>query len=143
MTSNNTCSANSRYRWVVIGAMFLMIFTGLGFCSSNRGLFLRAITDALDMKRSLFSINESCRYIATAVINLFFGALIVKFGPRKLIAAGFLALCISSVLYATATHILQFYLGGCFLGLGFSWTSTTMVGYVVTRWCKVFNRCDL
>lgn len=136
MTSYNKCSPNSRYRWIVIGAMFVMIFTGLGFCSSNRGLFLSAITDALDMQRSLFSINDSCRYITTAVINLFFGALIAKFGPRKLIAAGFLSLCISALLYATASHILQFYLGGCFLGLGLSWTSTTMVGYVVTRWCK-------
>ena len=124
------------YRWVVVGAMFLMVFTGLGFCSSNKSLFLSAITQALDMKRSLFSLNDSCRYITTALINLFFGSLIAKFGPRKLIAAGFLALSISSRLYAMASHIALFCLGGAFLGMGLSWTSTTMVGYVINRRCK-------
>ena len=126
----------SRYRWVIIGAMFLMVFTCLGFCSSNKGIYLSAMTKALGIKRSLFSINDSCRYVATAVVNLFFGTLIARFGARKLVGAGFVCLTISMVLYAKATDILVFYLGGCFLGIGLSWTTTTMVGYVVNCWCK-------
>ena len=136
MNSSNPCNTRSRYRWVIIGAMFLMVFICLGFCSSNKGLYLSAITEALDIKRSLFSVNDSCRYIATAVVNLFFGALIAKFGARKLIAAGFACLTVSALLYAKATNIWMFYLGGCFLGIGLSWTTTTMVGYVVNCWCK-------
>lgn len=136
LNKNKDKKRTALHRWLVVGAMFVMVFTGLGFCSSNKGLFLSAITQALDMKRSLFSLNDSCRYITTAVVNLFFGSLIAKFGPRKLIAAGFLALCVSSLLYATVSHIALFCLGGCFLGMGLSWTSTTMVGYVVNRWCK-------
>ena len=60
MNSSNPCNTRSRYRWVIIGAMFLMVFICLGFCSSNKGLYLSAITEALDIKRSLFSVNDSC-----------------------------------------------------------------------------------
>ena len=127
---------SKHYKWAVVAAAFVMVFTCLGFCSSTKGLYLDAITDALGIKRSLFSINDSCRFITTAVVNLFFGVLVQKFGPRKMVAAGFLALIGSALVYSVAEHIFQFYMGGMLLGLGLSWTTTTMVGYIVERWCK-------
>lgn len=119
--------------WGSIAALFLMVFVCLGFCSSNKSIYLAAITEALDIKRSLFSISDSCRFVTTAIVNLFFGTLVGKFGTKKMIAAGFGALIVSSLLYAYAEHIYIFYLGGMFLGLGLSWTTTTMVGCVVHR----------
>lgn len=124
------------YKWVVIGACFLMIFTCLGFGSSTKPLFLGPITEALGIQRSLFSINDSLRYITTAIVNVFFGALVVKFGARKLIGFGFLSLTGSALCYALASNIFVFYIGGVLLGMGFSFTTTTMVGFVVNKWCK-------
>ena len=148
------------YKWVVIGACFLMIFTCLGFGSSTKPLFLGPITEALGIKRSLFSINDSFRYITTSIVNIFFGSLIVKFGSRKLIGCGFLALTCATLCYACAGFFTDYlvitvieettnevttypllalgvlYLGGIFLGMGFSFTGTTMVGFIVNKWCK-------
>lgn len=124
------------YKWVIVVLSFMMVFTCLGFCSSNKSLYLDAITKALKIPRAAFSVNDSCRFIATAVINIFFGALVAKFGTKKLIAAGFLCLIGSCVIYATASNILVFYVGGVLLGLGLAWTTTTMVGWVVGKWCK-------
>jgi len=124
------------YKWVIVGLCFLMVFTNLGFCSSNKSLYLSAITEALGIKRSVFSIADSCRFVTTAVINLFFGTLVAKFGTKKLIGAGFLCLIGSCILYAVGTNVIMFYLAGCLLGLGLSWTTTTMVGCIVGRWCK-------
>ena len=123
------------YTPVIIGLCFLMVFTTLGFCSSPKKLFTDVVPDMLGVKRSIYSISDSCRYIATSVVNIFFGVLLNKFGPRKLIAAGFASLVCSSLLYATATNVFMLYLGGCLLGIGLSWTTTTMVGSVVNRWC--------
>jgi len=123
------------YRWVIIAISFLMILFVIGFCSSNKGLFLAAITEALDIKRSLFSLNDSFRYITTALINLLFGTLIVRFGPRKLITAAFCCIVSSLWIYSVAESIWLFYLGGILLGIGLSWTGTTMVGFIVNRWC--------
>ncbi len=122
------------YKWVVAGICFLMVFAALGLCSSNKSLYLGAITDALGVPRSAFSLNDTCRYVTQVIINMFFGALVNKFGTKKLMCAGFLCLAASSTIYAFAKSIYIFYIGGVFLGLGLSWTTTTMVGFVVGKW---------
>ncbi len=122
------------YKWVVAAACFLMIFVGLGFCSSNKSMYLSAITQALGIKRSLFSLNDSFRFISTAIVNLFFGALIAKFGARRLVGVGFGCLAGSVVASLFATRLWQFYIGGCLLGVGMAFCSTTMVSYLVNRW---------
>ena len=124
------------YKWVIIAASFLMVFTCLGFCSSTKSFFIGPITENLGVDRSVYSINDSLRFISVAVVNLFFGALVTKFGPRKLIAAGFTSLVCSMLCYALAPNVFVLYLGGILLGVGLSWTTTTMVGYVVNIWSK-------
>ncbi|MBQ4517488.1 MAG: MFS transporter [Clostridia bacterium] len=124
------------YKWVIVALSFLMVLTCLGFCSSPKSLFIGPVTKALGIQRSAFSLNDSCRFVTTAIINLFFGALINKFGPKKLIGAGFLCLIASSLIYSFATNVFVFYIGGCLLGLGLSWTTTTMVGCIINQWCK-------
>lgn len=124
------------YKWVIIALCFLMVFTCLGFCSSNKSLYIGAITDALGIKRGAFALNDSVRFITTAVINLFFGTLVSRFGTKKLICAGFLCLIASMLIYSFATSVPVFCIGGALLGIGLSWTTTTMVGCVVTKWSK-------
>ena len=124
------------YKWVIIALCFTMVFTCLGFCSSNKSLYTFAITEALDIPRSAFSLNDSCRFITTAIVNMFFGSLVSKFGTKKLICAGFVSLILSCLAYSIATNVFTIYLGGCLLGIGLAWTTTTMVGCVVNKWCK-------
>lgn len=113
-----------------------MVMISLGFASGTKSLFPDEIAKALGVERSLVSIGESCRYIATAVVNIFFSFLIARFGPKKLIIAGFISLVSAMLLYATAENLIMIYLAGTLLGIGFSWTTTTMVGYVVGEWCS-------
>lgn len=127
---------NLNYRWVVVFICCLMVFTVLGFCSSSKSIYIFPICEALEISRSAFSINDSCRYISTSVVNIFFGVLIAKFGAKKLILAGFASLIASMLICAQSTNIFGFYIGGIFLGIGLSWTTTTMVGAVVNKWCK-------
>jgi len=122
------------YAWVIFAICFLSVFTSLGFCSSPKSLFLAAITEDLGIPRSLFSIGNSCRFISTAVINLFFGRLVAKFGPRKLIAAGFTCLALSNLIGAVSNGIFGFYVSNIFLGLGLAWSTTSLVGIVVEKW---------
>ncbi len=124
------------YKWVVIVLSFLMVMICLGFCSSPKSLFIGPITEHLGISRGAYSIGDSLRFIATAVINVFFGYLVGKFGTKKLILAGFFCLIVSQLLYAFGETVYPFYIGGIFLGLGLSWTTTTMVGCIVNRWCS-------
>ena len=124
------------YKWVIIAVCFLMVMISLGFASSTRSLFPDEIAKDLEVQRSLVAIGDSIRFIATAIVNLFFGSLIAKFGPKKLILAGFVCLTASMLCYATAENLILIYVGGALLGIGFSWTTTTIVGHVVNVWCK-------
>lgn len=112
-----------------------MILVCLGFCSSTKGLYLSPVTKALNLERSLYSVNDTLRYVASATINLFFGVLVLRFGPRKLIAGGFLCLTASMLVYSLADGLPMIYLGGALLGIGQGWSSTSVVGYVIGRWC--------
>lgn len=124
------------YKWIILAACFLMTFFALGFCSGNKGLFLSAITKAINKPRSLFSINDSFRYVSSAVINLFFGTLIYKFGVRKMVGFGFFCLVGSMMIYATAKNLALFYVGGTLLGVGLSFTTGSMTSSIIRRWFK-------
>ena len=124
------------YKWVVVAASFLMVMITLGFANSPKSLFLAPVSEALGVDRSVYSINDSLRFITTAIVNVWFGALINRFGPKKLIGAGFIALIGAMLIYSYSTHVLVTYIGGVLLGVGFGWTGTSMVGVVVNRWCK-------
>lgn len=124
----------SSYKWVIAVISFLMVATSLGFCSGNKSLYLKAITDALGIERRLFSLGDSFRYITTAILNLFFGVQIVKMGPKKMILSGFAALIASCLLYAVGTGLSAFYLAGVLLGVGIAWCTTSVVGYVISKW---------
>lgn len=128
--------SKSNYKWVIVGLCFLMVMTCLGLCSSSKSLYLDAITNAIGVKRSIFSVSNSIRYVTTAIVNIFFGALVVKFGTKKLILAGISCLILSSLCYSFGDSLIWFYIAGALLGIGFSWTTTTMVGCVVNRWCS-------
>lgn len=124
------------YTWVIIGICFLVVGVSLGFCSSGRTMYLTAITDALNLPRGAFSINDTFRFVTSTIVSLYFGALIKRFGTKKLICAGFLCLMCFSIINTYATSLLSFYIGSIFLGIGLSWTSITMVSTIIHRWCK-------
>lgn len=122
------------YKWVIAALCFMMVMISLGFGSSTKSLFPDEIAKELGVQRSLVAITESCRYVATAIVNVFFGVLIAKFGPKKLIIAGFISLTAAMIIYSYADTLWLIYLAGTLLGIGFSWTTTTMVGYIVDIW---------
>lgn len=124
------------YAWIIVGCCFLMIFTAMGFGSSPRKLFMVAVPKALGLEYGPYSINDSFRYITSAIANLFFGTLIARFGPRKLIAGGFVSLIASMLTYSFAQSLWGIYLGGILLGVGVTLTGTTMASYAINIWCK-------
>ena len=84
------------YLWVMIPLCCLMVLVSLGFCSSQKGLFVTPVTDAYpSISRASYSLGDTARYISTAIVNIFFGTLIYKFGAKKLILAGFATLVAS------------------------------------------------
>lgn len=128
--------AKFEYKWVIAAACFMICFTGLGFCSGNKGLFLAAVSEALQIPRSVYAVSDSLRYVSTAVTNLFFGFLVQKYGVRKLVGVAMGALALSCLVNSMAQSVIGIYLGGMLLGLGLTFGGTTLVGYVIKRWFR-------
>ena len=124
------------YVWIMIPLCFLIVCTGLGFCAGGKNMYLTAITDALGFKRSAFALNDTFRYVTTAVINIFIGSLINKFGIKKLVSFGFISLIGFCLIRATAESLFLFYVAGILLGLGLSFSGTAMISIIVNNWCK-------
>ena len=122
------------YKWVVLIICFLMEFLCLGFCSSNIGLYTKAVTEALNIKRSLYSLAQSIRYVAQVITALYFGALIGRFGVKKMACAGMLALTGSVLIRAYATSVYHLYIGSVLWGSGIVFAGGTMAGTIVRRW---------
>ena len=129
--------AKSEKKGVVltVALCFIMIMFGLGMWAS-KSLFVVPISSALGISRSVYSITDTMRYASTAIVNIFFGALVGKFGAKKLICAGFICLIGSALLYAFANGVIVLYLGGVLLGVGLSWTGTTVIGYIINKTVK-------
>ena len=139
---------NPNYKWVIAAVCFISILIGLGICSSSKGQFLDPITKELHLYSSLFSVTDTIRYATTAVINLFFAALVAKMGAKRMMVYGIACLAVSMLLYSIAPSLPEegataadyvktlapVYGAGFFLGLGLAWSTTTMIGYIVGKW---------
>ncbi len=122
------------YGWYVFAACFLMIFITLGFGSSTKSTYLAQICADLGFLRSAFTVNDALRYVTTGALSFVFGCVVSRLGPRNMTLFGFVFLILSFLIYGVATKLWHFYIGGIFLGAGFAWTGTSIVGYVVEKW---------
>ena len=122
------------YKWVTLVICFMMEFLCLGFCSSNTGLYTKAVTEALNIKRSVYSLTTSIRYIVQVITALYFGTLVNRFGIKKMVCVGLASLTGSVVVRACATQFWHLYIGGALWGLGMVFVGGTMAGTIVRRW---------
>lgn len=122
------------YKWVILGTCFMMEFVCLGFCSSNPGLYTKAVTEALDIPRSLYSIGTSIRYVVQVLVALFLGPLIQRFGHKKLVCVGMFSLCVSMLARCFAANVIHHYIGCVFWGLGIVLCGGAMASAVVRQW---------
>lgn len=122
------------YRWVIAAACFGMIFICDGFAAGYRGLFLTAVSNGLGVKRTLVSVSESCRFLASALVSIFYGTLRARFTARKLTGAGFLILTAALMLYSCTNTVYGFWAAGALMGIGTSFISTTMASSLIHQW---------
>ena len=129
-----TKKSKLNYKWVILIVCFLMEFFALGICSGNLGLYTKAVTEALNIPRSLYSVGSSIRYVTQIVSALSLGTMLNKFGVRKMVGIGFASLIISIIIRAVATNVIHIYIGYMLLGFGVVYVGSTMAGTIVRRW---------
>ena len=122
------------YVYVIYALAFLMIFVGIGFAGNVRTLFIQPVCDGLNVERDIFSLSESIRFIANALMSFAFGFLLHKIGQRKMIALGFGCLAGAMLIYSYAPIIYIFWIGSVLFGFGASLVTTNMIGSIMNSW---------
>ena len=122
------------YKWVILVVCFFMEFLCLGFCSSNVGLFTVPVTSALGIDRLAYSYWGSIRYAVQVIVALYFGSLVNRFGIRKMVFSGLVAMLGATVIRAFGTNVVHYYIAGALHGYGIVFVGGTMAGTVVRRW---------
>ncbi len=122
------------YKWVILATCFMMEFLCLGFCSSNVGLYTKAVTEALQIKRSVYSLAQSIRFVTQVFTALYFGMLVQRFGTKKMVLVGLAGLTASVVIRGLATNIFHLYASSILWGIGIVFVGSNMAGTIVRRW---------
>lgn len=122
------------YKWIVAGLCFLVMFVGLGFCSTAKNVYFQPIAEALDFSRGAFGVSDTFRYATTSIVTLFFYKLVERFGTKMLICAGLVCYALSALINAVSNTLIGFYIGGIFLGLAVAFAGTTMVSVIINKW---------
>lgn len=125
------------YGWIIVVLGFFSLAFWLGILSSF-SVFYAALLDEFDWLRAESAGVISTTQIAYTLTAPFVGALIHRFGPRKIVVPGVLMLAGGLALCATVTSLGRMYLYyGVFVGLGASCISMAAFAVIISRWFDV------
>jgi predicted MFS family arabinose efflux permease len=122
------------YGWVILGlAFFYTLFatSALGV----PGVLILPMSRELGMSIGELSAPQGLRFVLFGLVAPFAGGLMLRFGPRRMIAAGAALLLLGLVLTAFATSAWQIWLGiGVILGIAPGLTALQLNAVVSSRW---------
>ena len=119
--------------WTVVAVAFVLLAASFAYRNLLQ-LTMTGIEGELGWSRSLLSTGATLALVAMAAGNLFGGMLVDRYGPRKLLAIGLLALGAGMLGVAfTRSAWLYVLMYGAFAGLGFGLLASSVVSAAVAR----------
>lgn len=106
------------YHWLIAATALLQMFLIGGIYNNLSNLFLLPVTESLQISRSAFSLAVSMKGLFAFVSTFFSGALLHKFGYRKMVTILMITNCIGLVVMATGRSVISLGLGIGMLGMG-------------------------
>jgi len=125
---------NPSYRWVIFGISFLIFFALIGVASAPFSLYIVPVTQYFGFSRGDFTLIFTIKTVIGVIIQLAFGPIIKQLGLRWVVVLGVVVMPIGFFVFARAASLGMFYLGGFFVGLGFSLASITPVTLLIDQW---------
>lgn len=125
--------------WIMAIAALFMSFTGMGIAVNCMPLFVKEISEGLNISRAEFSAMFSIKSAVAMFSSIAFGHLIAKYASRHLITLSSLLVAGCFVCLATANNIWQIYIAGFLLGLGYSGLGLISPTYIITNWFEKYR----
>src|SRR6202048_4543098 len=132
--ANYAAARNVHYGWVVAALAFFYIL----FASSAVGIpsvLIRPISDELGLTISELSASQGVRFALFGLVAPFAGGLMLRYGPRRMVALSGVLTLLGLLLTVTMTTPFQMWLGfGVLLGLAAGLTALQLSAVISSRW---------
>ena len=121
------------YSWVIVFLCALLMFIS-GFVGGYQGQWLSAVTEGMGFSRTAFSLNNSFRFITSAIMSLLFVPILRRLGIRKTFVCGFIFMILAMFIYSVAEKVWQFYIAGMLFGTGLALGAGLIISVLLKQW---------
>lgn len=126
---------SSRYAgWRVVVACFVMAMFCWGFGFYGQGIYLAALGRQHHWSASLVSGATTAYYLFSAVLVIFVGDAITRFGPRAVVLAGIACLAASTALVGQVATPWQLYADYALMSFGWATMSVAAITTIAGVW---------
>jgi sugar phosphate permease len=125
---------NIYYGWVIV----LLGFTYVLFASSALGItavLIRPMSQQLDLSVAELSASQGLRFALFGLVAPFAGGLMLRYGPRRMVAISGVLSLLGLLLTVTTTNRFELWLGfGALLGIAPGLTALQLSAVISSRW---------
>ncbi|MGD8522300.1 MAG: MFS transporter [Desulfobacterales bacterium] len=127
-------SSNLYYGWIIVAVALISMAFWLGIRSSF-SVFYVALLDEFQWRRGSSAGVQSIALLTYTILAPLVGALIDRFGPRRVVVPGILVLALGLVLCSTVDTLTQFYLlYGVVMGSGITCVGIITYSAILAHW---------
>ncbi|MCF0137559.1 MAG: MFS transporter [Oscillospiraceae bacterium] len=126
---------SSSYAWVVMILLIFMQFIYAGLTLSTVTLYMEPILAAHpNISRTAYALTITLNGGANAIVSVFYGQLVEKFGLKKMIAFCAILMLLGVFLYAKGTALWMFYLAAILEGISLCFCSGASCSIIFSKW---------
>ncbi len=118
----------------IVAAMFLVELTIFGFGLYGQGIYVTELRRLNNWPTAQIATGTTLCLVLGSLLSMFVSDLLRWIGPRGLVLAGIAALAASQLLLASATSLVQLYVGFLVLSLAWVGLGTITAAVIVGAW---------
>ena len=120
--------------WRIVAVCFLLATCGWGLGFYGQSVYVAELQRARGWPTSLISSGTTFFYLFGALLVVFVGEAVRKYGPRICLIAGTLAMAAAAVAIGAVQEPWQLYLADAVLAFGWAGTSLAMITNTISLW---------
>jgi len=127
-------AAGFYHGWLVVGTAFLVALFGWGLGFYGPGIYLVALQERHGWSTAAISSAITAYYLCGATLVFFAGSIFERFGVRRVVGTGAVAMACAVELLALVTDPWQIYAAFAVMSLGWAAMSGAAVNIIVAPW---------
>jgi MFS family permease len=120
--------------WLVVGAAFLVAAFGFGLGFYGPGIYLVALQARHGWSAAAISSAITTYYLLGATLVFFAGSIFERFGARRVVSTGAVAMACGVALLALVMHPWQVYAAFALMSLGWAAMSGAAINIIIAPW---------